>query len=69
MRSLILAALLAVLTAPAFADTPATTSDVPCHGKTECAAQKKELKLAAQAFDRGVKFSRDKRHLEAFDAF
>jgi len=69
MRSLILAALLAVLTAPVFADPPATTSDVPCHGKTECASQKKELKLAAQAFDRGVKFSRDNRHLEAFDAF
>jgi general secretion pathway protein D len=71
MRFLMLPALLAILTAPLFADAPATitSASTACKGKAECAAQKKELKRAAQAFDRGVAFSREKRNAEAFDSF
>ena len=46
-----------------------TVANPPCKGKAECSEQKKEVKQASQAFDRGVKFSREKRHVEAFDAF
>ena len=56
------------LGAGAFADTPVVAQ--PCAvGATGCEVSKQDLKRARKIFERGLKFQRENKNQEAFEAF